>query len=355
MALPTLPDSHVLVTVGVDTHADSHVAVALDQLGRLLGARTIPTTPAGYAALLDWATTLGTVDRIGVEGTGSYGAGLARWLDAHGQVVIEVDRPDRAARRRQGKADDLDAHAAARAAQAGTATGQPKAGDGKVEMIRSLRLARRSAVKARTQAANQLKALLVTAPDGLRAQLRSLPPIELVTTAARLRPDQVPATPTDAAKLALRSVARGWLQLTEEITTLEVHLDRLVASAAPALVAVKGVGTETAAALLVAGGDNPQRLRSEAAFAHLCGVAPIPASSGKTARHRLSRGGNREANWALYLIAVGRMAWHGPTRAYVQRRTKEGKSKAEIIRCLKRYIARELYSILVSAQPLDEP
>jgi transposase len=264
-----------------------------------------------------------------------------------------VDRPDRAARRR--KADDLDAHAAARAVQAGTATGQPKAGDGKVEMIRSLRLARRSAVKARTQAANQLKALLVTAPDGLRAQLRSLPPIELVTTAARLRPDQVPATPTDAAKLALRSVARRWLQLTEEITTLEVHLDRLVASAAPALVAVKGVGTETAAALLVAGGDNPQRLRSEAAFAHLCGVAPIPASSGKTARHRLSRGGNREANWALYLIAVGRMAWHGPTRAYVQRRTKEGKSKAEIIRCLKRYIARELYSILVSAQPLDEP
>jgi transposase len=349
VALSTLPDSQVLITVGVDTHADSHVAVALDQLGRLVGTRTIPTTPAGYAALLAWASTLGTVDRIGVEGTGSYGAGLTRWLRAHGQVVIEVDRPDRAARRRQGKTDDLDAHAAARAVQAGTATAQPKAGDGTVEMIRSLRLARRSAVKARTQAANQLKALVVTAPDGLRAQLRRLPLTELVATAARLRPAATPATPTDAAKLALRSVAGRWLRLTEEITALDVQLDRLVAAAAPALVAVKGVGTETAAALLVAGGDNPQRLRSEAAFAQLCGVAPIPASSGKTTRHRLNRGGNREANWALYLIAVGRMAWHRPTRAYVQRRTKEGKSKAEIIRCLKRYIARELYRILVSA------
>jgi transposase len=355
VALSTLPDSQVLVTVGVDTHADSHVGVALDQLGRLLGTRTIPTTPAGYAALLAWATTLGRVDRIGVEGTGSYGAGLTRWLRTHGQVVIEVDRPDRAARRRHGKADDLDAHAAARAVQAGTATGQPKAGDGWVEMIRSLRLARRSAVKARTQAANQLKALLVTAPDVLRAQLRRLPLTELVTTAARLRPATTPATPTDAAKLALRSVAGRWRQLTEELTVLDVQLDRLVATAAPALVAVKGVGTETAAALLVAGGDNPQRLHSEAAFAHLCGVAPIPASSGKTTRHRLNRGGNREANWALYLIAIGRMAWHGPTRAYVERRTKEGKSKAEVIRCLKRYIARELYGILVSAQPLDEP
>jgi transposase len=274
----------VLVTLGVDTHADRHVAAALDQAGRPLGTRTISTTPGGYAALLGWATTLGTVDRIGVEGTGSYGA----------------------------------------------------------------RLARRSAVKARTQAANQLKALLVTAPDGLRAQLRCLPPAELVTTAARLRAATTPATPTDAAKLALRSIARRWLQLTQEITELEVHLDRLVAMAAPALVAVKGVGTETAAVLLVAAGDNPERLRSEAAFAHLCGVAPIPASSGKTTRHRLNRGGNREANWALYLIAVGRMAWHGPTRAYVQRRTKEGKSKAEIIRCLKRHIARELYGILAS-------
>ncbi len=288
MALPTLPDPAALVTLGVDTHAETHVAAALDHAGRLLGTHSIPTTPAGYAALLAWASTLGRVDRVGVEGTGSYGAGLARWLRAHGHVVVEVDRPDRAARRRQGKADDLDAHAAARAVQAGTATTTPKAADGQVEVIRSLRLARRSAVKARTQAANQLNALLVTAPDGLRAQLRGLPLAELVTTAARLRPDQAPATPTDAAKFALRSVAGRWRRLTGEVTELDVQLERLVATAAPALAAVKGVGTQTAAALLVAAGDNPERLRSEGAFAHLCGVAPIPASSGKTTRHRLS-------------------------------------------------------------------
>jgi transposase len=227
VALPTLPDPAALVTLGVDTHADSHVAAALDQAGRLLGTRTVPTTPAGYAALLAWASTLGRVDRVGVEGTGSYGAGLTRWLRAHGQAVVEVDRPDRAARRRQGKADTLDAHAAARAVQAGTATTTPKAADGQVEMIRALRLARRSAVKARTQAANQLNALLVTAPDGLRAQLGGLPLAELVATAARLRPDQVPATPTDAAKFALRSVAGRWLRLTEEITELDVQLGRL--------------------------------------------------------------------------------------------------------------------------------
>jgi transposase len=343
VALPTLPDPAALVTLGVDTHAETHIVAALDPAGRLLATHTIPTTPAGYAALLAWASTLGSVDRVGVEGTGSYGAGLARWLRAHGQVVVEVDRPDRAA---QGKADDLDAHAAARAVQAGAATTTPKTADGQVEMIRSLRLARRSAVKARTQAANQLNALLVTAPDGLRAQLRGLPLAELVATAARLRPDRAPATPTDAAKFALRSVAGRWLQLTEEITELDTQLERLVATAAPALVAVKGVGTQTAAALLVAAGDNPERLGSEGAFAHLCGVAPIPASSGKITRHRLSRGGNREANSALYLIAVGRMAWHAPTRAYVKRRTTQGKTKAEIIRCLKRYIARELYAIL---------
>lgn len=186
----------------------------------------------------------------------------------------------------------------------------------------------------------------MTAPDGLRAQLRGLPLAELVAAAARLRPDQVPATPTDAAKFALRSVAGRWLRLTEEITALDTQLGRLVATAAPALVAVHGVGTQTAAVLLVAAGDNPERLQSEGAFAHLCGVAPIPASSGKTTRHRLSRGGNRQANSALYLIAVGRMAWHPPTRAYVKRRTTQGKTKAEIIRCLKRYIARELYAVL---------
>lgn len=346
-------DGEVRVTVGVDTHADQHVGVALDQFGRRLGTGSVPTTPAGFAELVAWARTFGTLERIGVEGTGSYGAGLARWLRAHGLAVIEVERPhrhDRQARRRRGKSDPLDAEAAARAVQAGTVIGEPKAGDGRVEMIRTLRLTRRSAMKARTQAANQLHALVVTAPDELRARLRTLPMAELVRVVAAFRPVRTGAslvTPLAAAKLALKGLAIRYRQLSAEIDALDVHLEQLVRTAAPELLAVKGVGTDIAGALLVAAGDNPDRLRSEAAFASLCGVAPIPASSGKTNRHRLSRGGDRDANRALYLLALGRMGWDPATRTYVTRRTAAGLSKPEIIRCLKRYLAREIYRLLV--------
>src|SRR5215216_1941790 len=343
----------VRVTVGVDTHTDRHVGVALDQFGRRLGTRSVPTTPAGFAALLVWARGFGVIEQIGIEGTGSYGAGLTRWLRARGAAVIEVERPhrhDRQARRRRGKSDPLGAEAAARAVQAGTVIGQPKAGDGQVEMIRTLRLARRSAMKARTQAANQLHALVVTAPDDLRARLRPLSMAELITLVAAFRPVRTGTalgTPLAAAKVALKGLAVRYRQLGAEIDALDVHLEQLVASAAPELLAVKGVGTDIAGALLVAAGDNPDRLHSEAAFASLCGVAPIPASSGKTNRHRLSRSGDRDANRALYLLALGRMGWDPATRTYVTRRTAEGLSKPEIIRCLKRYIARELYCILL--------
>jgi transposase len=346
-------DGEVRVTVGVDTHVDQHVGVALDQFGRRLGTRGVPTTPAGFAELVSWASGLGVIDQFGIEGTGSYGAGLARWLRGRGLTVVEVERPDRhsrQARRRRGKSDPLDAEAAARAVQAGTVIGQPKAGDGQVEMIRTLRLARRSAMKARTQAANQLHALVVTAPDGLRSRLRALPLAELVRLAAAFRPVRAGATlatPAAATKLALKSLAVRYRQLSAEIEALDAQLEHLVAAAAPELLAVKGLGTETAGALLVAAGDNPDRLRSEAAFASLCGVAPIPASSGKTNRHRPSRGGDRDANRALYLLALGRMSWDPRTRAYVDRRTADGLSKPEIIRCLKRYLARELYHTLV--------
>ena len=337
------------ITLGVDTHAEQHVVAALDQQGRLLGTRDIPTTPAGYTALLAWAGGYGPIERVGIEGAGNYGAGLARWLRSRGLVVIEVDRPDRRTRRRRGKSDPVDAEAAARAVQAGTAIGQPKAADGGVEAIRALRVARRSAVKARTQAANQLHALVVTAPEGLRAHLRPLSIAALVEKAARFRAPTSPSTPEAATKLALRSIAHRYQALTKEIAALDAHLDHLVGETAPTLVAIKGVGTDTAGTLLVAAGDNPDRLGSEAAFARLCGVAPVPASSGKTQRHRLSRGGNREANRALYLLAIGRLGWDERTRAYADRRTREGKTKAEIIRCLKRYIAREIYRALTAA------
>ena len=345
----------VRVTVGVDTHADVHVGVALDQLGRRLGECSVPTTSAGYAQLVAWARGFGTLAQVGIEGTGSYGAGLARWLRAHRVSVLEVERPARQVRRRRGKSDPVDAEAAARAVQAGAAVGQPKTGDGSVEMVRALHVARRSAVKARTQAANQLHALVVTAPEPLRARLRPCSLAQRVTTAAAFRvgaspaslaPPATPVTPTSAVKLALRSVARRYQQLSAEIEALDAHLAQLVAVASPALLTVKGVGTDTAAALLTAAGDNPERLHSEAAFAHLCGVAPIPASSGKTSRHRLDRGGNRDANRALHLLAVRRLAWDPRTRAYAARRTAEGKTKPEILRCLKRYLAREVYPLL---------
>jgi transposase len=280
----------------------------------------------------------------------SYGAGLARHLKAAGISVVEVERPKRGHRRRNGKSDPIDAEAAARAVLAGEAVGEPKSGDGRVEMIRTLRSARRSAVKARTQAANQLQALLAqTAPEELlRHRLRQLPTKEeLVATCARFHAGNDPDNVQTATKFALRSVARRHKALSEEIAELDAQLDRLVAEAAPGLISPPAIGTHHAATLLVVAGDNPQRLNKEASFASLCGVSPVEASSGRVVRHRLNRGGNRDANRALHMICVVRMGVDQRTREYVARRTAEGKSKWEIMRCLKRYIAREVYRILV--------
>jgi len=333
------------VTVGVDTHRDVHVAVALDQLGRRLDQIELAATRAGYERLLAWASSLGVVAVFGVEGTGCYGAGLARYLGARRVLVVEVMRPNRQTRRRRGKSDPTDAEAAARAVLSGEAAGAPKAGDDLVEMIRVLRVARSSAIKARTQAINALRSLLVTAPPELREQLGARSTSRLVDKAARLRPGHL-GSPLAASKLALRQLARRCQTLEAEITSLDAELVQLTAAASPRLIETFGVGADTAGALLVAAGDNPERLRSEAAFSMLCGSSPIKASSGKTNRHRLNRGGNRQANAALYRIVLVRMRYHQPTRAYVVRRTSEGKSKREIIRCLKRYVAREIYTAL---------
>ena len=345
------PNTEVTVILGVDTHLDFHTAVAVDHLGRRLGDSSVPTTVKGYEGLLRWAEGFGPVRCAGVEGTSSYGAGLARHLRARGIEVLEVERPRhrrRSSRSNLQKSDPSDAEAAARAVLAGEASGVPKSADGRVEMIRTLRTARRSAMKARTQAANQLQALRVTAPEELRKRLRGLSTKELVSVAARFRlagdPSDVPA----ATKFALRSVARRYEVLSEEISELEAHLDRLVGQVAPELVSLLGIGTDSAATLLIVAGDNPQRLGSEASFASLCGVSPIEASSGKVVRHRLNRGGNREANRALYMICLARMRRDPRTQEYVARRTQEGKSKREIIRCLKRYLAREVYRVLIS-------
>jgi len=334
MAVTTMAHPAVTrVTVGVDTHGDVHLAHAGDQLGRRLDTVIVPTTPSGYRGLLAWARGLGELDAWGVEGTGAYGAALARFLHDCGQVVVAVNRPDRAARRRRGKSDPVDAEAAARTVQAGQATALPKAGTGQVEMLRSLRMARASAMKARTQAINAIKALLVTAPVDLREQLRGLPAAQLVRCAAALEPGRL-TSPTAAAMLALRTLACRYQALSAEITTLTTELKRLTATAAAPLVALFGVGSDSAGALLVAAGDNPGRLRSEATFSMLCGSSPIEASSGTTIRYRLNRGGDRQVNAALYRIVLVRLRYDPATRAYMARRITQGKSKREVIRCL---------------------
>ena len=353
--MATMADPARPVTGGVDTHLDIHAAAVVDDLGRVVGSESFPTTAAGYKALVTWMRRHGALQRVGVEGTGAYGAGLARFLTDAGIEVLEVNRPDRATRRLQGKSDPVDAEAAARAALAGVRVAAPKTHDGPIEAIRMLRVCRRSAIKARTQAANQMHNMLLTAPDELRARYRGRPIAKIAVEVGRLRPGANLADPVAAAKYALVVLARRWRQLHTEIAQLDTDLHDLVKATAPSLCALHGVGTDTAGALLVAAGDNPDRLTNEASFAALCGVSPVQASSGRVTRHRLNQGGNRTANNALWRIVLVRMSTDPTTRAYVERRTKEGRSKKEIMRCLKRYIARETYPHLTHSVPAQQP
>lgn len=343
-----MPDPGRPVTGGVDTHKDTHMAVVIDEVGRVLGTKEFPVNAKGYAGLLAWMASHGALVKVGVEGTGSYGAGLARHLAASGVTVVEVNRPNRQTRRRRGKSDPTDAEAAARAALNGEAAAAPKSKDGAVEALRALRVARRGAVKARTQAANALRDLVVSAPEALRGRLVGLSTEKRVDLAARFRPGKL-TDPTEATKEAMRSLAQRHQDLSAEIARLDAGLEQLLPEAAPQEFLDKtGVGTQVAATLLATVGDNPDRLRSESAFAALCGASPVDASSGKQVRHRLNQGGDRQANSALWRIVFTRMSCDPRTKAYVARRTTEGKTTKEIIRCLMRYVAREVYRSLVT-------
>jgi transposase len=343
------------ITGGVDTHLDVHVAAALDNRGALLGVESFETTTEGYKYLLAWLSAFGPVELVGVEGTGSYGAGLTRHLHGEGIAVVEVDRPNRQRRRRKGKSDPEDAISAARAAQSGDASGSAKTRDGNIEAMRVIRVARISARKARTQALNQMRSLISTAPESVRSELRHLNVHHLLERASSFRPGPKRDV-TSLTKLTLRTLARRAIALEDEITEIDVIMKALVHESAPELVATLGVGTEAASALLIAAGDNPDRLRNEASFAHLCGTSPLDASSGKQQRHRLNRGGDRQANSALWHVVITRMACDPRTIDYMERRMKEGRTKKEAMRCLKRYIAREVYDLL-PRQPmaLDSP
>jgi transposase len=338
------------VVVGVDAHTDTHDAAVLDDCGRLLGTRTFRADATGYRDLLTWAQRFGAVATLGVESTGSYAAGLARQLRAEGLEVLEVNQPHPHTRRRRGKSDPIDAEMAARHVLADNRPVTAKDTTGIVEAIRQLRVARDGAVKARSAALNALTGLIVTASEELRQQLMARKTTRArATLCARFRPDPRRLhEPEQAAKAALRSIARRVVELDREITLLDRQLKQLVCQAAPLTISRVAVSTGHAGTLLVTAGQNIDRLRHEASFAALCGASPIPVSTGRTDRHRLNYGGDRDANRALHMIAVCRLRYCQRTRAYAERRTAQGKTKTEIIRCLKRYIARELYHALIA-------
>lgn len=336
------------VTGGFDTHADVNVGAVFDtETHRPIATESFPTTAQGYQAALDWMSRHGVIDAVGVESTGSYGAGLARHLTAAGVRVIEITRPEPVDRRLAGKDDTLDAQAAARAVLSGRAVTIPKAGDGPVEAIRALEIVHDSAMGDRTEAINQFKALLVRAPTGFRDQMNTLPFRHQLTKARRFRPGNTDDLVLSELKLALKLLAQRIELFEQQAADIDARLTAIIADHFPAVLGLDAVGVHSAAQLLMAAGDNPERLRSDAAFARLCAACPKPASSGKTIRYRLDRGGDRRANKALYRIVIVRMRFDPRTRSYVSRRLAEGMSKREIIRCLKRFVAREVFHAIV--------
>lgn len=337
----------VLVTAGVDTHQATHHVALIDSAGRELGDREFPATTQGYRALLDFARSLGTLEQIGVESSGSYGAGLATFLTAASIRVTEVNRPEKTTRAMQGKSDPIDAYSAARQVLSGHANGWAKAKSGPVESMRVIKIARDSAVKDRTAAISQLRDLITTAPAVLREDLIGLPSAKRVTKALTYRPDPTQhQDPTQATKLALRALARRIHALDQEVAEADKILKELTTTYLPTLSAMHQVGPQSAAQLAITAGQNIERMRSEASFAKLTGTAPIPASSGKTRRMRLNRGGDRQANSALHMIIVGRLRNHEETQTYMDRRLAEGLSKKDTLRCLKRAMARRTFHAL---------
>jgi transposase len=326
-----------------------NVAAVLDRIGGLLGTESFPTSPEGNQQLFKWMASFGKVVQVGVEGTASYGTSLARFLRDKGVEVLEVDRPNRQERRRKGKTDTIDAIEAARAAQGQRQLGAAKTKDGNVEAIRAVVVAKRSARDTKIKTLNQIRHLGFTAPEEIRQPLAGLTARMVAKKAAMMRPNPGGEPVVFATKTSLRVLGRRVLELDAERKELDKLLDRLLGETCPGLLELYGVGHDSAAALLVAAGDNPDRLRSEAAWARLCGVSPIEASSGKITRHRLNPGGNRQANAALWHIAITRMGSDPATIEYVQRRSKEGRTKKEIIRVLKRYIARQVYPYIIAA------
>ncbi|TSD39679.1 IS110 family transposase [Rhodococcus sp. KBS0724] len=334
------------VVVGIDTHKYVHVGAVFDTTAGLLSTISVPADSHGFIQLLSWAESFGQPIAFGIEGTGSYGGALTSFIRRRGYRVIEVARPDRRIRRLVGKSDTIDAQNAAKAVMAGFATAEPKTADGTVEMIRQLKVAHDTAVKARATTMVTLKAMLVHAPEVLRAEMAGKTQITLARHCAALTVEHLDS-PDDSMQITLATLAHRWLMLDHEAAELNEHIERLVKTTAPQLVQSYGIGTDTAAEILIVFGDNPERIKSEAALAKLAGISPIPASSGTTTgKYRINHGGHRQLNAAIYRTVIVRMRFHEPTKIYVARRTAEGKAKRDIIRCLKRYVIREVYHLV---------
>lgn len=337
----------IRIVGGVDTHKDLHVAAVVDEEDQVLGTHCFAATRQGYRQMLSWMRSFGDLARVGVESTGTYGAGLLRHLQAADVEVLEVTAPDKQDRRRRGKDDDLDAQNAAHAAFARRRVVTPKTRDGMIEALRVLKACRKTAVAARRVALQMIQSTIVCAPDELRDMLRKMSRMQLVRTLAAWRPDLSDFRNVSSAyRISLKSLGRRYLELHDEIADLDTMIGAIVEELAPLLIERNSIGSASAAQLLLTAGDNPDRIRSEAGFAALCGVSPVPASSGKVTRHRLNRGGDRAANSALHIIAIGRLRTDPRTKAYVAKKVAEGHSKLEAIRCLKRYLAREVYNLI---------
>lgn len=336
------------VVAGVDTHKDAHVLCVLDALGRKIDEAAFPATAEGYRDLARAIGDPGGCLVVGVEGTCSFGAGLTAHLLESGFNVVEVLRPKRDKRRRGSQKNDfVDAERAARAAISGDGVSVPKSRNGWAEAARPALRAREILVRTQTKITNAVKSLVNTAPEPIRSKYSGLSGKKLMSALKRRRPATGDAV-ADVLMLSLSTLAAAWLEAEAKAEELESHIERIVREKAPAMLEIDGCGALSAVELGLAAGDNPERMRSEASFAMLCGASPIEASSGKTVRHRLNRGGNRQANRALHSIVVSRMCSDERTSEYIARRVSEGKSKREAMRCLKRYVAREVYRALMS-------
>lgn len=340
------------VTMGIDTHADTHHIGIIDQVGKKLTDTLISADSVGYTKAVEMAAQYG-VDRVGIECTGSYGAGITSAFHKAGFDVIDVNRPNRFDRSRQGKTDVFDAFSAAYAAASGQASAKAKTADGLVESVRVLHNCKTGAIKARTAVMNQITGLLVSADEQVRAQFRRLKGKRLIAAIGQSPVPQNPENPADFTRVSLALLAQLWTANDKAATEAAKHVEKLLTSGAPELLERFGVGPDTAATLLITAGDNPERIGSEGQFAMLCGVAPVPASSGKTSRYRLNHGGNRQGNRALHQVVLTRISREQRTKDYVSRRIEEGKSLREIRRCLKRFVARELFPVICRVLATD--